>query len=550
MRPPLFKTSQYSLFYLMVGVIVLLLVLCRYERTFFSVALKQVHIEEQVRLEGVQYEVREGKIFLGEQLYQGPLRGAILRLAYEKVTARYAPPLSIAGTDPQEFDHALAMLLDTQEQLAGIQEKSEDRMFVAHALYPGDFLSRLAALERSRLRFLETGDRDDAQNYQKLIQDTVQAYREDLQQFRAAFVAVVPEGTDPYVTQEVVVTREFFLSVLTHLEKSAHEVLRDTKRRAWCTQGLLFVCDVEDISLPLPPPLKEKDPTVDQETLASLEVLVRGGMLLQEPTFEIAQSACVGTAPHLFKFYKKSLPASLHSFRQFFLVGDIRFVPSRRYPDVPFYHSLAERGIEWVLDSPFSYYKCPHFGNDLSALWAVEAVREFAAAGTLSQYATGEVATTLSRLEQTLSASTVRERDSREYLLHARALLKTGVIPPAVAARVVDLLLATRNHSAHLDQLLLWIVAAETANMRLIDEGIPVDLEAPYLFYVRSAFTSLFLSNNRSFTSADAVFHANTLPPGDGPQVWYSALSAQGRAEGIEEDISLYNRLHEAPAEY
>ena len=507
---------------------------------FFSEALRDADVREHVLAGGRTYNIAGGVVRENGAVVRG--RGALLplALAYKKALARRTPLLPLAGTDPdallnavQELERTQALLAQTQSDPGGVP--------LIRSLYPTGSLRVLAELERARIAFLETGTIQEAWRYDLAVRTALWQLRADLAAFRRAFSRAVPSGVGEYATPSTSVTRANVLEALDALLAGLNDIETVLGERLSCTRGGIASCDLNDLSLPR---LEEQKNVVPEEAIArarEIRSLFGQAGTLEKPDDNLivvlAKSACAPDNP-IFSVYTRQF-GNFAGYTNLLWLGDIRFVLSEKHPDIPFFSYFSDHGVRYV-PVPLNHYSCAELGKDWGRVFGVLDARKFARALPISKFA-GEAATdSLKKLERALlSSDVVHERDAVEYVALAQELDEE--LPEDSANKIAALSLKLRNGSAGLDLFIREMAIVERTNIELLESsGPPADMTIPYLFFVRSAFPSLFISGEIVTTE---LFARNEIPPAEQPYTFYSSLRNDPQErKRLVRDMLLYHR--------
>lgn len=500
---------------------------------FFSRVLADAGTRESVVVERRTFEIREGAVYEGEQVAPQYAVFPALRLAYAKALARYSPLLALEGTDSAKLEGSIAELEQAQDILASLQSTPREAMVVRYGLYPIQTLRAFARAERARQTFLVKGDAESERRYALALSDASTQYLMDLKRFRHAFEKAVSEDIPAYVTVNAIITRDDTLGAVQKLDERMKENLSELRERSLCIQGHARYCDPHDpiafTSLPVPPENASGANRVQAE--AARRLFSDGGIPIPEdaPTVVLAGNACTENPS-----YVKYVSALRHFYgiEQIQYVGDALFISTEQYGHIPFFARQKERGAAY---SPFSLkpYSCFDIGNDWGRVSALLAIRSSARRASLTE---------LSELERRLLSDTLTEVDALRYLSAAHAQAVYDRLTQEMAREIGSLSLGLRNRSAEFDVSVASVAHTERGNAQMHKEGVPVDMTAPYLFFVRSSFLLLFLADNSSVTRGPiSFFEKNTEFASQLPYLAYSKMgnAPQLRATLVE-DIRRY----------
>ena len=487
---------------------------------YFADALADANEDESVVIQGNEYRVENGRVFRGSNEIRGEARLPALQLAYEKVIAARSPILGLAGTDPASLANAASTLASSSAQLAALQSSPWARAAVGKSLYPLDFLQALAKLEAARQAFLKSGDERDAKTYMSSLTDTLQKYRSNINSFSRSFTTAVPKGAPAYATESRILTRADSLRAIATLQAAANTARSKARMRSLCVAGLTMLCDTRDLSITSHTIASTSESGVDV-SLRTRSLLYSAGSIAARGSqaVELTSSDCVNAdkAP-IFLIDESGSPLE-----RFFFLGDWRFVRTADQSDTTLYAAFAKHGIAYAPTQPTSYYECLEAASDWARVAGALSVAHFSKASPLSQFASGGAQAELRTLEKALASSTVREADAFRYVDLSNELPASSV-PASDRARLAAVSLALRDRSAAFDAFVASIAAGEALNVERARSGMLRANDAATLFYTRSAFASLFLSQNPSIVSASLVFQPNDASRASQPFVWLSDL--------------------------
>lgn len=449
---------------------------------------------------------------VGENTDVGDADPEKLSLLYAKNLTRRAPLFSLPGTDPQALEEALVELEGVQNELASVQ-KSGAAQLVKAALYPTDFLRALAQAERARQKFLETGTQQDLKIYTIAQQRAFAAYLESLTRFRVAFEASVKPTVNKYATEKLIVSRKNSLDAIDELRESAGEVYTQLQERMRCIHGVVASCRPGELELP---DLSKEDFSTEHSAVAQeiANLWREGHMPLEQRLVALSNSACVRASPAYFGVARTPDLASV------VYVGDLRFLKPER-ADAPYYDFFAKKGVRYHPVTQFAHYKCFEMATDAGGVFATLATLSLSQK-TLSSYATGEAHIEMRSLEAAFEKNAIRDSDARKYLGTASRLN----LPEDLKNEVIETTLAFDQGSQDFDALLRQIAENEGLNIKLYRAGVEPDLSADYLFFIRSAFPSLFFAHNASISGSHAPLFEKVARELDEPFIYYSDFHA------------------------
>jgi hypothetical protein len=512
------------------------------ERAYYEEALKNSGATEEVVLE----EVHSPEEFADHALL----------LAYKKVSATRSPLMALAGVDLERFDDSVALLEETRKALADIQPTGAQRRAVQSALYPIEFLRSASALEQARRSFVRSGKESDGRLYSKALSDTARLYKKGLTVFKSAVLAHVPSSFPPYITVENEIDYAGFVGSIALLKNSAEETARMIAERERCFSGVVSSCSAADIRPPelTAPP---RDPLSANALAQAKQRLLWPALKKQlaqtdtavEPFLVLAAPHCTRNTPGTSVFLLRGATAANGSAYTIpTLVSNERLIDARAQTDTPFFKFFLQRGATYVPHNPFVYYGCLEYERDVQAIFAIAAVKTFTPVAPLTNAAPKDILK-LKELEELLfsGAQALYENDAVQYVALAERMATAGTLSPEDRARVFDLALAVRNGSAGFENRIFFTSKVERENVALYKNGVPIGLEAPYLFYTRSNLSAFFMAYNPSFVGADKTLYKKTLtPPAEEPYLYYDSLSAAEK-EKADEDALYYRYLHDNP---
>lgn len=507
-----------------------------YASAYYETALREARISESVLLDDTPIRVEHGDIHLtGRKRYEA------LRLAYAKASARRAPLFALVGTAPDALKNTLEELEDLEAQLVDFQKEERWKESVKDNLYPIDLLAHLAEVEKRRLTFLETGTSAAEAAYTQALSNTPSIYERTLYRFTEAFKKATKPDATTYAAGTKIVNRTGILAGIEAARAGMRGVNAQMRERLACTSGAVHKCHTTDITPPSPTGGEVKDvPSFLGEILA---LQADTGAPMQPPYIALSSSKCM--REHVSPIVGRYLPTATSAPR-LILVGDIRFIPNKNHLKIAFIDYFYDKGLSYIPSSPANYYECLEFAHDLGRLFAVEGVRTFAAQTPISTFAQ-ENKNELATLERRLSADVVQEADAAAYLALALSMPEHAKLPEAIQNELYSLSVQFVNRSTRIDVLIASIVRLETANLKLEPSIITAGLSAPYLFFIRNAFPSLFATDNLSITgSHEPLFQKNTRPAVEEPYVYYSSLRNIPDIQNIlRHDISNFRQVHQ-----
>ena len=244
---------------------------------------------------------------------------------------------ALEGIDLEELKQAVDALQNVVEGLA-VRQKTLPQVLSIRYLYPVKFLSSLVSLERIRREFTASESGADAQRLKWQVEETLRAYRSDLENFEEAFLENVPENIPPYHTLAGVVSRESILASIGELKSSVGKRAR----------GIVTALPLE---------------TRSHRAEDIVSIYRSAGIKFVGPLIWLSNSVCVPSSygPAVFAVREGS-PSSPNS-RSLVYVGDILLVDVKKTP-TSFYKFFADRGVNYWPYSPVSTYTCPDLGEE------------------------------------------------------------------------------------------------------------------------------------------------------------------------------------------
>lgn len=518
---------------------------------FFSTALARASINETVVVNNISYTVTKGNVVRDGKEVTGIRSLPIVRLAYAKTLATRNPLLAIAGTDPEQLRDALHELTATRAALADVQSNERVAGFVKSSLYPIDYLQSMADVEMYRLAFVASGRDDDEARYRQAQHSAATSLLNDLRKFEKSFRIAVPNNAKAYAMANEIVTYEKVLTSIEEIERGILETTQKLHIRAHCLRGFVSRCNTEDLRLPqlsLSPsiPLSRAE---KEQARRSAQMLTTAINRKADGPLVVAGDACNGThtAPPVYIPLARPTDDS-GRFARVELVGDMRFIKSDA-SDTPFIRYFAAQGLHYVPHSVMSYYRCSDADTLQKEVYGVLEVSKFIDRTPLSVFARGETQDRLVALESRLVSTNefITKDDAVRYLTEAVQLLETAALPKEIENELVSLILQFHTNSTQFDSVINDIVWSENSNVRLLDDNVGIELAGEYLFYVRSAFPALFLTDNPSIMGTSLLsMQKNSIPEDEQPFVWLSSLPRSAATEStLIRDMHYFYVIHE-----
>ncbi len=526
---------------------------------FYSSALRDAKISEEVTVDSRRYDVVLGKVELSGENISRIRADKSIELAYAKALARRSPFMALAGTDPKQLETAIDALEETKNKLAEVQKNRKDGDLVKSSLYPIEFLSALANLERARLLFLANGDEDSQKKYQMAQNQAFYAYQDDIGSFKKAFIQAVSPNAKFFAFGGNLVDRESITKALDTLSSGMRETKSMIEKREKCLSGKTAQCVISDLDFPTVSVLEKQviAPALISQSNTIRSILAKAlgdNEIMNGPVIGLSKSRCTADtpgAPLFVLYYKvKTMEKDMEYYNSLF-IGNIRFIDSEKQKQIEFFKYFALHGVKYVLSLPNAYYECPLSWYDTGKILGIHSVIAFAKKSSVSAYASGENKSRLKKLEDSFASpnALVEEKDAVDYISVSQNVAKEGAVPEDVVDEIISLSLQLRNVSAKFNNLITEISRIENKNLDLVRRGINLSLDLSYLFYVRSGFISLFLAHNPSATGFHGpFFEQNTIPLEKQPFIFYSSLPYTPIVESeIMKDIEFLYQVDHSP---
>lgn len=522
----------------------------------YAALLRNAHVAEEVQVDGVIYTVEDGRAYQeGQLLDEDAAALPILLRAYEKTSARRAPIAALAGVHLDRFEAAVELLARRQAELADAQTSAARRRMVADLLYPVAFLRAAAQTERARRDFLATGSDVHAKAYRASLVATLEAYTRDLSKFTRGFFANVPSQMPPFIAVRAEMRYEDMSPLLARLTRRAAEAQETLGARMHCVEGRVAFCRSEDL-YPAAIPVAQADgvaPSAIAEAKERLErppmqSLLEGALAPRQPLLALTAPECTqstsGTDLFLLR-QEVSAEAGIYAIPT--LITNERLVDTESQRDTPFFNFFRAQGIRYVPYNPFVYYGCLYYYKDAADLFSIEAARNAAVAAPVSSADQGDTRTLRALEARLASATLVQEADARRYAAFAATRAREGQLSTEDANRAFELALSVGNGSAGYENHILFFAKIEGENLALRAQGLPVGLDAPYLFYARNNLSVFFMAGNPSFGKIEEPLFRTIVPLGGEPYIFYDSLSPEEKKRA-DQDALVYRQLHDTPS--
>jgi hypothetical protein len=528
---------------------------------YFARALAPLSTREEVAHKGKTYEVRGGEVLrLPErERIEGTEALAPLALAYAKTLARRSPLMAMAGNDPAELKTLTERLEVLQNQIADLQKKQDGAKLIRRALYPLSFLRAMAETEEKRQIFLQEATMQTLQAYLNAREASIASYRKDLASYASAFAAAVPNSSARFSLGTALVSSDDMRNAIERLKRAIDPVAQKNRDERLCLRGVTRVCDPLDLEAlpakrfsadPLPPDM----PAKIREFSKVLPIVTRGESYPTASTSKVmlSESRCAPESdiPAVYDVQSATSTTDGSYFRKIRFIGDLRYIRSDSLPNVAFYRYFAERGVLYIPANHLLHYVCPEFFDEISRVRAVEEVRAYAERNELSGLAGG---TPIAEVEKSLiqGVSPLRvaqEYVSRNYLAAALSLLRAEALNERSSNDLLELLLSVRNGTVGWSDALQIVLETDTANVLLYKQGVPVDLEAAYVFFFRTPALFFFMAGNPSVSAGVRIEGAPISALQRDPYLYYSEISSsEAITKKVAEDTTFYRILHRKP---
>jgi hypothetical protein len=475
------------------------------------------------------------------------------RVLYAQTLAHNNPLLALPGTDTKRLADNAAHLAALEEHFIEANASSSN-VALLRALYPTDFLTKLATLEDARRRFVVSGNANDLAAYESAASAAFSAYQQDAQAFARAFVRAVPAQSARFATDGDIVSRADILASVDTLVAATRDTQVRFAARVRCTNGDISRCIAGDLHMPTIAAVPERTVTTlelaQARTVRNINAQAHEDILtLNGPMYLLPSTTCVANIPGapLFAFFT---PLKDKSYSGPFpiYVGDIRFNDTntaRGGPQFKAFSNALKQRVDYILDSPMVHYSCTSLAHDSGALFAMQATYEFAQSHTLSAYATTTLHTQALRALERPNISIVSQHMVEMYLDTARTLS----LPSDLATEMHDLVLAYVFKSQQFNANVGAILNDEESNLTLVRLGWPISVDVPYVFFIRNSVQMLLLADNQSAVGVlPKLFPPNTLPKEKEPFVYYSQLpNTPATHKQLVEDIRFFYMIHIDP---
>lgn len=499
-----------------------------HSHAYYAGALKQFKIRENVYIDGTQFLVENGDVTAAGQAVSGTRAYTAQRLAYAKTLAARNPILSLPVSDMERLEQAITELVNTRERLATLQENAMDADLVHSHLYPIEFLKSLRDTEEARRRLISDGSKESLEVYEQAVARALNVYVRNGVALRNAFEQAVPKDIGPYIVAgdrvtRYDVTRNMQTLIARGRVQRAHALIQKA-----CLQGFSFLCKRSDISLPVPQDSGEYVPTAKEramaEDIAAFMGPLKGRPLDSKIRIALPKSICAENMPGAPLFVLQTNESAYGSMYEYPLyIGDFRFTDSSVHRDVPFYEFFLDRGVRFVPNPAHNYYACPDVGFDAAQVHIVERIVDTYPSALRDMQGPITLRSVTTYLKEQLALKDHQNATSTEIAL-AQAL---------------------KNNSAGFEDTIFWLADIEAQNARIYQDGVPVGLDLPYLFYVRSGYSVLLMAHDpRLWPPNRRLYDHISLPIENQPFVYYSQIRTTLPRDEFARGIQYYFDVH------
>lgn len=504
---------------------------------FFFEELRGAKISENVIVAGKSYDVVHGVVSPADGY-----AGKALETAYSKALARRAPILGIAGVTPEKMIGSVASLRLVQNQLSDLQSAANEALLVRTSLYPTSFLNALALTEKKRLDFLSSGsDTDDALYRESLIY-TARTGRKDSLSFKYALNKIIGTDTFKFYGMNGTISNDSLIRSAQGVSLRFDDVLQDLYRRDFCLGGTISACTRDELILPAITSFGEN--YVPKARIMSPQQLNIAGLLADAASgtgvgkrkiIELGSSVCINDANERLFAVREESDDYLSPF---LFLGDPIFYSAEKTRNQLVLYLKEKYDVTFFKINPMSFYNCPDVLKDMSMLRAVQATVNFALDHPFL-FKSANV-----NIED--SVDIYQERDARAYIDAALTKLENQgySLPRSQSNQIISLYVMFKEQSAGIDDLISNISAINVIDIKHREDNVPFDLSAKTLFLVRSAFPSLFSSQNPSSGHTKVMLKEHD-PVGVreflSTVTEYKNLAGTVSREKIVRDLNLYN---------
>lgn len=530
-------------------------------KEFFAVSLKEKNIAVEVRIEEQLYMVNSGIVYKDEKVIENKESLFPLKIAYARTIAERSPILSLPSNDLGFLNKAILRLEKIKKELVEIQDNKKDKDLIDSSLYPIGFLKSLSILEESRRNFILHSNDETFKEYGNKLRETIAVYKDNLEKYANAFNIVVSEDIAEYIAGETIVERAIIIQILEDMKVVIKDTEEIFKERQSCFSHNISSCNTFDLEIPLVSKKESlKTNYVPTESTADIHLLIGQAFkridVDTDLLVQLNSSYCVGNLHRPQLFAVSTEETLFGKERSLFFIGDIRLIETKTYPDIEYFKYFVKNNIDYLYTSFNSFYTCPELVIDYGDIFGTLLIRNLIEESPISIYVSGEQKHTLFELEKRLVATNgiTREDEALEYIFTVLTLYSPESVPKQVLETLINISLAIRDKTAGFEYYINRVaIDQEVAYMwrfRMEQAGNYSDhLTAPFLFYARSGFFSLFLGPHYSILGRlkDPVYfkHIQLISLEDQPFLFYSDLKSSVDRNKLINDIRFFTNIQE-----
>ncbi len=456
---------------------------------YFANVLKNSRVTETVTVGGVSYSIADGTVSSANHTVSAPEEFLALRTAYAVLVAERSPLFGIEGVDPEALKRAVGALQAAQKSAADIQESAQSAT-VTGSLYPINFLTSLAELEKARQTFLSVKSDTALTAYDQAMRQTIADGLHDSGTFAGALRAVIADKQSfrfPGLGGSI--TKQDLLNSAAQVQTRMSEVKNRFARRQQCLSGQVDICNPGILTLQYPQLSATSTAVVSpfaSEIQSIFDSTNPGSAAAAGSVITLSESTCVSMHPPYVFF----LFAPGEGRTPLRYLGDI-FFTATEHSNGPVLPYLKEKyDIAYSYQNVVQSYICPDVGTDIGTANAVQKTAEFA-----KQFP----AVAQAEQKQFMGARPLDESAAITYLRAAGEALFAEAQPnPEETVALQKLLLVWQEKSAGLDALVQSVATVIRTDTAMRKNGVPISVDAGTLFMTHSVFPSLFLTQNSS----------------------------------------------------
>ncbi len=373
-------------------------------------------------------------------------------------TARIAPPLGIAGTDPLSLRASIKRLAHARLSLTLEQNTPINAWRVYTSLYPISFLSALGHAEAARLALIENPSYRMTRQYRQALTRAIYFGERDGARYRAVLADVLRDQKRRHYSFAGLITQDSLIAMSESIAVRMKET-RAQITRSVCSHNNLSTCAPVRKAHEIKHSATNTDSFDTKMLERALPFFTKGRNLSPDTIVGLIDSACVRElpGPHYLLHTKLEHGERIH------YLNELRFLKIRNA--APAQEFLSARGVSYALYRPMNFYVCNESQYDLGMAYALKYAAERLPVSPHSVIEEERVRTILARTDGT-------------------------------ARDVEELALMLAQRSAHLDGLVERVAQQMDHVARTYDTTIPVDISPYELFSRYAAFPSLFLLHN------------------------------------------------------